>query len=278
MGQVTMIPQPDAGLIARLSAEEALWLFLDYDGTLAEFAPTPDIILPDQRLITLVNQLATIAQNRVTILSGRRLAHIQDLLPLTGIMMAGSYGLELQLADGRLVHRVAYDSIRPALEDVKGQWRVLLAARDGFYLEDKGWTLAIHAKDAGEKDAVHILEQARRLGQAAIDENAGLLRFQGGHRFLELAPVLADKRRTVDYLMANYPRPGALPLYLGDDDKDEVAFEAVQARGGLAVAVGDRLLDSVADYHLDSPQATRSWLARLIEAQTGGGDLAETSA
>lgn len=271
-----MIPRPDASVIARLGAQEALWLFLDYDGTLAEFAPTPDVILPDKKLIALMKKLATIEGNQVTILSGRRLGHIQKLLPLTGIMMAGSYGLELQLPDGRLVHRVAYASIRPALDDIKGKWQRLLAARNGFYLEDKGWTLAIHAKDAREGDAVHVLEGARRLGQTAISENADVLRFQGGHRFLELAPILADKRRTVDYLMTHYPRPGALPLYLGDDDKDEVAFEAVQARGGLAVAVGDRLLESRADYHLPSPQAARTWLAQLIKWQTGGDKAGQT--
>ena len=263
------IPPPDAGLLARLAAAEALWLCLDYDGTLADFAPTPDVVLPDQALVTLIEKLAAVRRNQVTILSGRRLAHIQDLLPLPGIMMAGSYGLELQLPDGRLVHRLDYESIRPALDDLKGKWMALLAGRDGFYLEDKGWTLAIHAKDAGEEDADHILAEARRLGQEAIDQDAGTLRFQGGHRFLELAPVLADKRQTVDYLLAHYRRPGALPLYLGDDDKDEVAFEAVQASGGLALAVGDRLLESAADYHLPSPQATRAWLAQLIAAQTG---------
>jgi trehalose 6-phosphate phosphatase len=263
-----MIPRPDAGLIARLGEEEALWLFLDYDGTLANFAPTPDVILPDDQLIALIEQLAGLEQNRVTILSGRRLAHIQALLPLTGIIMAGSYGLELQLADGGLVHRLAYDSIRPALDDIKKKWGSLLANLTGFYLEDKGWTLAIHAKDAGEEEAERVLAEARRLAAATVMDNADALRFQGGHRFLELAPVLADKRRSVEYLLAEYPLPDALSLYLGDDDKDEVAFKAVQARGGLAFAVGDRLLDSTADYHLPSPQAVRTWLAQLVEAQT----------
>jgi len=262
-----MIPSPDADVIARLAAAEALWLCLDYDGTLADFAPTPDVVLPDQGLVTLIEKLATVRRNQVTILSGRRLAHIQDLLPLPGIMKAGSYGLELQLPDGRLVHRLAYESIRPALDDLQGKWRALLDGRDGFYLEDKGWTLAIHAKDAREEDADHILAEARLLGQEAIGGSGDALRFQGGHRFLELAPALADKRQTVDYLLAHYRRPGALPLYLGDDDKDEVAFEAVQAGGGLALAVGDRLLESAADYHLPSPQAVRAWLAELIEAQ-----------
>jgi len=73
--------------------------------------------------------------------------------------------------------------------------------------------------------------------------------------------------------MAHYPRPGALTLYFGDDDKDEVAFGAVQARGGLAFAVGDRLLEGPADYHLPSPQVTRTWLAQLARAQLGGRKL-----
>jgi trehalose 6-phosphate phosphatase len=268
---MTTIRPPDSDVITRLGQQEALWLFLDYDGTLAEFAPTPDIILPDDDLIALVARLAAVERNRVTILSGRRLAHIQALLPLAGIMMAGSYGLELQLPDGQLVHRVAYDSIRPALDDLKGHWEALLVGRSGFYLEDKGWTLAIHAKDAGQEDADLVLPQARRLGQAAVDQHTDLFRLQGGHRFLEVAPLLANKRRSVEYLMSRYPWPGALPLYLGDDDKDEVAFEAVQAQGGLAVAVGDRLLNSAADYHLPAPQATRDWLGQLIKVQAGAG-------
>jgi len=52
----------------------------------------------------------------------------------------------------------------------------------------------------------------------------------GGHKFLEIGPTLAHKGRTVDYLLDRYPWPGALPIYLGDDDKDEKAFGVI-ARG-----------------------------------------------
>lgn len=265
-----MIRTPDPGLFARLTLEQVLWLFLDYDGTLADFAPTPDIVLPDERLIALISSLATVEQNRVTIISGRRLAHIQELLPISGILMAGSYGLELQMPDGQLVHRLPQETIRPILEQVKHAWRALLAGRAGFFLEDKGWTLAIHAKDADEEEAAYVLREARSLANPGLLQSDNGLRLQGGHRFLEIAPVLADKRRSVEYLMQLSSQPGALPLYFGDDDKDEVAFKAVQDRGGLAFAVGDRLLNSSADYHLPSPKATRQWLAKLFESQTGG--------
>jgi len=264
-----MIPRPDSHLLDRLNAAEALWLFLDYDGTLADFAPTPDIILPDQALIGLVNELAAIEQNRVTIISGRRLTHIRALLPLSDLMMAGSYGMELQLPGGELVQRLSQASIRPVLDTVKASWQQLLAGRTGFFLEDKGWTLAIHAKDAAAKEADHVLPEARNVAAPAVSQSDGALQLLGGHRFLEIAPTLASKRLTVEYLLNRYPLAGGLPLYLGDDDKDEVAFEAVQDEGGLAIAVGERLSNSAADYLLPSPQAARQWLAQLLASQRG---------
>lgn len=263
-----MIPSPDADLIEQLSSEDALWLFLDYDGTLADFAPTPDIVVPDKSLIALLSELAAVKQNWLTILSGRRLAHIQALVPIEGILKAGSYGLEMQMPDGRLLTRVDFNSVRPALDEVNGEWRALLAGRSGFFLEDKGWTLAIHAKDAAEEEAETVLSAARQLAAPVVSGSGQRLRLLGGHRFLEIAPVQADKRRSVEYLMEHYLRAGALPLYFGDDDKDEIAFGAVQAKGGLAFAVGDRLLNGPADYRFPSPRATRVWLAQLAQAQS----------
>jgi trehalose 6-phosphate phosphatase len=181
--------------------------------------------------------------------------------------MAGSYGLEIQTAAGETIYRVDFEDIRPFLDELKGTWQQLLEGRQGFYLEDKGWTLAIHAKDAMELDAGEILAQAGREANAVIEQSPGdLLHLQGGHRFLEIAPQAVDKKRTVQYLVATYPPEGKwLPVYLGDDDKDEVAFEAVQEQGGLVVAVGERLRESAADCWLPNPTAVRRWLEDLLE-------------
>ena len=73
------------------------------------------------------------------------------------------------------------------------------------------------------------------------------------------------KVRTVDDLLEQYPWPGSLPLYLGDDDKDEEAFAVVKARGGLALLVASEPRATKADARLDSPQAARRWLRALAE-------------
>ncbi len=264
-----MIPCRDERIQQRIARAGHIWLFLDYDGTLSDFAATPDEINPDEELIALIEQLADLPDHRVTIISGRRLAHIQALLPVSGILKAGTYGLELQTSDGEIIHQVDYGTVRPLLDDLKQEWEKLLDRRNGFYLEDKGWTIAIHGKDAVEEEAASVLRVANRQAQALLEQDSGhIFRLLGGHRFLECGPQSADKKRTIEHLLSRYPwHDDVLLVYLGDDDKDEVAFEAIQRHGGIAVAVGERLRNGPADCWLPSPQAVRLWLQNMIKAR-----------
>jgi trehalose 6-phosphate phosphatase len=248
----------------RLAHAERLWLFLDYDGTLADFAPTPDEVTPDSELAGLLARLVQHPRILVAVVSGRRLSHVQMLVPVPGILLAGTYGIELQLPNGRQVHRASLEVIRPTLDALKPQWEALISGRGGFFLEDKDWTLALHARFATDDQTAQVLTAARRMAGGVIEQAPSVpFRLLGGHKFLEIGPELADKGRTIDYLLDQYPVPGALPLYLGDDDKDEEAFGVVKARGGLAVLVAAEPRDTAADCRLESPQAVRHWLERL---------------
>ncbi|HSO28137.1 MAG TPA: trehalose-phosphatase [Anaerolineales bacterium] len=253
-----------AHLRQSLADGQMLWLFLDYDGTLADFAPTPDDILPDENVIDLLARLAQHASIRVAVVSGRRLSHIQELLPVDGILLAGTYGIEIQTQEGEQIDQVDTALIRPVLDALKPYWEEILADREGFYLEDKGWALAIHAKDAEDEVAEQVLGQAKQL----VDENLTTEHFRllGGHKFLEIGPSIANKGENVAYLLERYPLPGAFLIYIGDDDKDEEAFGVVQARGGLAIKVAAHEVETGADYRLPSPSAVRRFLRGLIAA------------
>jgi trehalose 6-phosphate phosphatase len=248
----------------RVARAERLWLFLDYDGTLADLASTPAHVTPDPEVVDLVSRMAQEARIQVAVVSGRRLSHLQILVPVPGIVLAGTYGIELQMADGKQFDRADLATIRPPLQGLKPRWEALIAGRDGFFLEDKAWALALHARFAAEDEAEQVLAAARRMADEAITHAAdGQFRLLGGHKFLEIGPRLAHKGRAVDFLLRQYPLPRALPLYLGDDDKDEEAFGVVQARGGIAILVAAKPRDTSADFRLESPQAARLWLAAL---------------
>lgn len=268
-----MIPCTSEAVLQKLIPPQPIWLFLDYDGTLADFAPTPEDIIPDNDLINLITELNSQPDIRVTIISGRRLSHIQSLIPVPGLLMAGTYGLELHTPADETIYRVDFDTIRPLLDTLKEKWRLLLAGRSGFFLEDKRWTLAIHAKDAAGEEADLVLHQAQQQANELLaDAPDSLFRLQGGHRFLECGPKAADKKRAVEYILSTYPWSGdVLLVYLGDDDKDEVAFEAIRQRDGVVVAVGDRLRHIEATCWLPSPQAVRQWLGDLLGARKEHG-------
>ena len=257
-----MLTCRDTECILRIRHATSFWLFLDYDGTLADFAVNPDIVTPDTKLIELISQLSRHPAFRVAIVSGRRLLHVRKLVPIYGIWLAGTYGIELLNPLGEEVKREKFDHIRSYLDEQKAEWEELIAGLPGFYLEDKGWSLAIHARLAPDELAEELIASARKLAIEAVSETG--LYLLGGHKFLEICPSTIDKGSTVEYLLAKDPLPGSLPVYIGDDDKDELGFAAVKVGGGVAIltAPGDR--DTHADCYLESPSDVRAFLAGLI--------------
>jgi trehalose 6-phosphate phosphatase len=200
----------------RLDQAERLWMFLDYDGTLADFAPTPEHVKPDPELVDLLTRLAADPRIRMAVASGRRLQHVQQLAPVLGILLAGTYGVELQLPGGERVYRLEYDAVRPTLDSLKAQWSGLIAGRRGFFLEDKGWALAIHARFAAEDETDRVLVRARRSATEAISSaSPGIFHLLGGHKFLEIGPSLAHKGRTIDGLLDRFPCLGPCPYTSG---------------------------------------------------------------
>lgn len=252
-----------AKYLNKIRDAEIIFLFLDYDGTLADFAPTPDDVLPDPQLIALLEDLTHHPKINPTIISGRRLAHIEKLVPISGIWLAGSYGLEMRTPKGEYLHRADYTHIRPTLEELKPEWTHLIEDQQGFFLEDKGWSLALHARFADDVSAIKILAQARSLVKKS---NASeIFQILGGHKFLEIAPKEADKGNTVLYLLQHATQSHFFSIYIGDDDKDERAFPIIQEYGGLSGRVCNSTEVTKADFLISSPQDTRTWLANLLD-------------
>ena len=247
-----------------VSEAERLWLFLDYDGTLKEFTRTPDILKPDSKLINLLHCLVQTGKVQVAIITGRRLQDIQTLLPVEGIFLAATYGLELRMPSGESIHREDYDAVRPYLEQLKPQWQQLIHGYKGFYLEDKGWALALHGRFASAKNVVCVFSHAEQL----VNQDLVNIKYRltNQNKFLEISSIKANKAETVTFLLNNYPLPRARLLYAGDDDNDSKAFEVIHAYGGIAIAVAHyfgRVQACGADFVMKSPKATRIWLENL---------------
>ncbi len=251
-------------LIDIAAKAEFLRLFLDYDGTLAVFAPTPDVVLPDSNVIELLERFVNSRKVKPAIISGRRLDHIRKLLPIKGLLLAGTYGMEMQLPDGEFRSLLAYEEVRPTLDVLLPVWQSLIEGLSGFYLEDKGWTLAVHGRYAEHPDPESIILQAKKEAiTLGYDEIFHLVE---GYLFIELAPRLANKPDAVKWIAMNIMPKNALSIYIGDDDVDELAFKPVIAAGGYAVRVSPDPIPTLAQFRLKNPAEVLDWLEELLKA------------
>ena len=254
--------------LTRLAAHaKTLRLFLDYDGTLAEFAASPETVTPDKEVIALLNRLVSANGVLPAIISGRRLAQVSTLLPVRGLLLGGTYGIEMQLPDGRLRTTLPFEQVRPTLERLLPHWQALILGHEGFFLEDKGWSLALHARFALPEDAASVMAAARIEAQGI--QAGDIIRLQGNDRFLELAPRVSNKAATVQWILDEITPDDALIIYLGDDDKDEEAFSAVLAAGGWAVRVTAEPTITRAQVCLHDPIQVRAWLGELLAVRGG---------
>ena len=244
-------------LISESSFEKAI-IILDYDGTLADFAPNPDVVIPDQQLISLLNCLINHENLKMAIVSGRSLVHIRKLVPLKGIWLAGSYGLEMIDPDGKEIEHLDYDQLRPGIEKIKPYWNDLIQSREDFYLEDKGWSIAIHANGKNKTEVEDVLNQAKLI---RVPEGFHL---QGNYHFLELCPPKAEKGQAVKYILSNEKGYQGLPIFIGDDVKDEDAFLECQKHNGLGIIVSQEEIISNAKYCLPNSIKVREWLEEIL--------------
>jgi trehalose 6-phosphate phosphatase len=190
---------------------------LDYDRTLVN-SPHSDIIKPDPKVIDLIKRLAAKSRIRLAIVSGRRIRDLQTLLPIQGIFIAGTYGIELQTPEGERIQREDYALVRPYLERLKPHWEEIVDGHKGYYLEDKGWSLALHARFAPEKDATRVISTIQQsLDQDLITDEYRLIKQK---KFLEVSSAKAHKGKTVSFLLNSFPLPEARLVYIGDDIND----------------------------------------------------------
>lgn len=222
-------------------------LFLDVDGTLLDFASTPDGVRVAPGLIAALAALQQRLDGALALVSGRPLAQIDRLFAPLRLPAAGLHGLERR--NGATLANTA----PPALATLRHRAETLAAGYPGALIEDKGPTLALHWR--GNREAAPAL---LALARTALPWLPGY-HLQPGDHVVELRPAGADKGSAIDQMLESEPFRDRRPVFIGDDHTDEHGFEIVRARGGIAVLVGNRQ-PSVADHGLRDPGAVRAWL------------------
>jgi trehalose 6-phosphate phosphatase len=230
-------------------------LFLDVDGTLLDFAATPDAVHVPPGLRRRLRALRDLLGGALALISGRTIVDLDELFAPLHLPLAGIHGLERRDAAG-VLHR--HHEFQHELVAVRADLRQLVCAHPGLLLEDKGSALALHFRRAPQ--LAPVAQQAMQVLRARLGERFELL---DGALCVELKPSKPDKATAIAAFMDEWPFNGRVPVFIGDDLTDNDGFRIVQQRGGLTIAVGDRVS---ADRQLLNPRAVSRWLGGLLES------------
>jgi len=224
-------------------------LFLDIDGTLAEFALAPDAVRIDEDLAALLPRLRDELGGALALVTGRGITGADRLFPGVTLPIAGQHGCERRDAAGA-IHLHA--PIRRTQARLRKLLKGLAKRHPQLQLEDKGAALALHYRSSPHL-ASHVHRTLRR--SLAPDQGYAL---QPGKMLLEVRPEGRDKGTAIDDFMAEAPFAGRVPVFVGDDLTDEHGFAAVERLDGWTVKVGSGR--TAARFRLADPAAVREWL------------------
>ena len=250
------LPQP-RGVLAPRGVSGAppldtpIALFLDFDGTLVEIAPRPDLVRVEPDLVPMLQALHARLDGALAIVTGRPVSVIDDFLAPAVFDVAGLHGVERRV-DGVLTGGSPDD--HPELRARMPRLRAMVADLDAVLIEDKGASVAVHWRLATPADA----ERAEAAVTAIATELAGGYRLQLGKAVGEIVPASATKAHAIRALLANAPYAGRRAVFLGDDRTDEIAFASVTAQGGLGIRIGPG--ETAAERRLPGPSAVRALL------------------
>ena len=229
-------------------------LFLDFDGTIVDIAPTPGSVEVPDRLPSLLVALRDALGGAVAIVTGRSIAQIDGFFGAAVPAVAGLHGHERRGMDGTIIR-----SPPPGdeLQDVRDLLRDFAAEHPGVLVEDKTYSVALHYRLAPSlKDA------CRDLADAAVEQIGAGWQVIEGKCVFEIGPRNATKGTAIEAFMSEAPFRGRTPVFCGDDRTDEDGFAAVNARGGVSIRVG-RGAATRATLQVDTVGKLLDWLARI---------------
>ena len=211
-----------------LSYQQDYCLFLDIDGTLADFTMNPkDSVIPTSTL-TLLQKIQTHGV-KIAAVTGRSLAEARQMLSPLTLPIAATHGLGIAFddsSDNNETNVVSVDTMELAV--IKQAIIQSCIPFDDFTVENKPYSVALHFRQnpALADEAYAIMAETLKT-----HNNWSL---KSGKYVWEVVPKGVNKGSAILALLKKMQsNKSVFPIFIGDDITDEAGFVAVQGNSKL---------------------------------------------
>lgn len=257
-------PSELAAAVAEEGRGRSRYLFLDFDGTLVDFALDPEKVVVSDAAAAVLRRLAETSQTRPVIVSGRTRNFLESRL--------AELNLDIAAEHGRLFRRHStstWEVIPPQIapNNLAGFIPLLTAyvhRVPGSLIEIKEFSLTWHYR-AVDADYLPLAAELEQQISKCIPPDLMLV---SGDMVLEICPARGGKGRFIDWYFdqsGQIPDKSSYCVAIGDDRTDEEMFRSLRRRRGRTVKVG--LGETCADLRLPDSAAVVAFLGDLLAAE-----------
>jgi trehalose 6-phosphate synthase/phosphatase len=236
---------------------------LDYDGTLMPFMDNPDMVIPDDEIVAILNELALDLKNNVALVSGRTKEFLDKYFSDIPVILVAEHGLWIRFYKSEWIR--TSNSNPEWFDDVLKIMETFSAVTAGSFVERKTSSLAFHYRNCDPMVAERSVSEIKNAIALTIKSGISILE---GDKVLEVKNSDVDKGIAVTRLL-NLVEYDFI-LACGDDATDEDTF-AILPDHAYTLKIGKG--STLAKYRLCFFTDVRALLKSLTVHENDGGAI-----
>jgi trehalose 6-phosphate synthase/phosphatase len=208
-------------LIAKFRSSAERLILLDYDGTLVNFAPTPDGATPTQRLLKVLSRLCATPGVTPVIITGRESANIDALVGHLPINIVAEHGAMIKINNKWQKEIDSDDKWKQVVMEILEKQAAL---NPGSIIEKKQYAVTWHYRQMEEKAGAAAAKKLLAEIQPLLEPLG--LKVLEGNKVIEIISGNTNKGDAAKKLL-NF-KEFDFVLAIGDDKTDEDMFKALR--------------------------------------------------
>tara|TARA_Y200000002_G_scaffold7991_1_gene6673 strand:- start:3286 stop:5496 length:2211 start_codon:yes stop_codon:yes gene_type:complete len=231
-------------LIEKLKLSKNNLIILDYDGTLVNFMDKPELALPDDNLINILNNLSKIKGMDIAIVSGRDKLFLEDNLGKLNINIIAEHGHFYKKKNEDWINLGNIDKV--FLNDIHAILQSFSDRTPGTFTEKKESGLVWHFRKTDPELAIERVVEIETVLNSLLTDQFQILNLD---KAIEVTSRKFDKGSAVNELTKNKKYDHI--VCIGDDVTDENMFKSLN-ENSTTIKVG--IKNTQARYYLEDPK------------------------